>query len=54
MHFSKVSNEPWKLKASTSKRPARRPSSAKKLAMLEENVITTAAKVASLRQVIYV
>ncbi|XP_071121104.1 leucine-rich repeat- and IQ domain-containing protein 1-like [Mytilus edulis] len=49
--WSKVSNEPWKLKASTSKRPPRRPSSAKKLHMLEESIITTAAKVASLRQV---
>ncbi|CAG2250295.1 unnamed protein product [Mytilus edulis] len=48
--YCKVSNEPWKLKASTSKRPPRRPSSAKKLHMLEESIITTAAKVASLRQ----
>ncbi|XP_067654966.1 leucine-rich repeat and IQ domain-containing protein 1-like [Haliotis asinina] len=49
--WSKVSNEPWKLKGGVSKKPPRRPSSAKKLPPLSEDVITAAARVATLKQV---
>ncbi|KAL3842586.1 hypothetical protein ACJMK2_020580, partial [Sinanodonta woodiana] len=49
--WSRVSNEPWKLKPATSKKPLRRPSSAKKLPLLSESVITAAARAESLRQV---
>ncbi|KAK3600773.1 hypothetical protein CHS0354_009199 [Potamilus streckersoni] len=49
--WSRVSNEPWKLKPATSKKPHRRPSSSKTLPLLSENVITAAARAESLRQV---
>ncbi|XP_046573788.1 leucine-rich repeat and IQ domain-containing protein 1-like isoform X2 [Haliotis rubra] len=49
--WSKVSNEPWKLKGGVSKKPPRRPSSAKKLPPLSEDVIIAAARVATLKQV---
>jgi hypothetical protein len=51
LFFSKVSNEPWKLKAGVSRKPLRRPSSAKKMPLLSEDVIIQAAKVASLKMV---
>ncbi|XP_041367089.1 leucine-rich repeat and IQ domain-containing protein 1-like [Gigantopelta aegis] len=49
--WSKVSNEPWKLKPGTKKKPPRRPSSAKKLSPLTDEIITVAARAATLRQV---
>ena len=49
--FSKISNEPWKLKGVTSRKPLRRPSSAKKLPLLTADIILQAARVASLKQV---
>ncbi|XP_060068248.1 leucine-rich repeat and IQ domain-containing protein 1-like [Ylistrum balloti] len=49
--WSKVSNEPWKLKTSTTKKPSRRPSSAKKLEPIDKYIITSAAQVDTLRQV---
>ncbi|XP_069132519.1 leucine-rich repeat and IQ domain-containing protein 1-like [Argopecten irradians] len=49
--WSKVSNEPWKLKTTTTKKPSRRPSSAKKLEPLDKFIITSAAQVDTLRQV---
>ncbi|KAK3101861.1 hypothetical protein FSP39_006854 [Pinctada imbricata] len=49
--WSKVSNEPWKLKPASSKRAVRRPSSAKKLSPLNEKLILSAAHAATLRQV---
>ncbi|XP_078331507.1 leucine-rich repeat- and IQ domain-containing protein 1-like isoform X2 [Crassostrea virginica] len=48
--WSKVSNEPWKLKSGTSK-SMRRPTSAKKLQPLSEETIMMAARVSTLRQV---
>ncbi|XP_052676986.1 leucine-rich repeat and IQ domain-containing protein 1-like [Crassostrea angulata] len=50
MPWSKVSNEPWKLKTGTSK-SMRRPTSAKKLQALSEDTILMAARVSTLRQV---
>ncbi|XP_052230384.1 leucine-rich repeat and IQ domain-containing protein 1-like [Dreissena polymorpha] len=49
--WSKVSNEPWKLKGGVTQKPLRRPSAAKKLPLLSEDVILQAAKVVSLKQV---
>nr|KAG5699220.1 hypothetical protein BaRGS_012741 [Batillaria attramentaria] len=49
--WSKISNEPWKLKSATGGKAPRRPSSAKKLSPLPNDVILAAAQVASLRQV---
>ncbi|XP_021360753.1 leucine-rich repeat and IQ domain-containing protein 1-like isoform X1 [Mizuhopecten yessoensis] len=49
--WSKVSNEPWKLKTATTKKPSRRPASAKKLEPLDKYIITSAAQVDTLRQV---
>ncbi|KAL5007909.1 hypothetical protein ScPMuIL_016715 [Solemya velum] len=48
--WSKISNEPWKLKPASNK-VFRRPSSAKKMQPLNENMILTAAQASSLRQV---
>ncbi|XP_062595804.1 leucine-rich repeat and IQ domain-containing protein 1-like [Saccostrea cucullata] len=48
--WSKVSNEPWKLKSVSSK-SIRRPTSAKKLQPLSEATIVMAARVSTLRQV---
>ena len=50
LFYSKVSNEPWKLKPGTSK-SMRRPTSAKKLQPLSEETIMMAARVSTLRQV---
>ncbi|KAL8606223.1 hypothetical protein ACOMHN_043441 [Nucella lapillus] len=49
--WSKVSNEPWKLKTATAEKAPRRPASAKKLPPLPESAVLEAAQVASLRQV---
>lgn len=49
---SKVSNEPWKLK-SRSKTVPRRPSSAKKLPPLPEDVVLTGAHASTLKQVTF-
>ncbi|XP_052797623.1 leucine-rich repeat and IQ domain-containing protein 1-like [Mya arenaria] len=49
--WSKVSNEPWKLKGGISKKPLRRPSSAKKMPMLADDVIIQSARVASMKMV---
>ncbi|XP_071100277.1 leucine-rich repeat- and IQ domain-containing protein 1-like isoform X2 [Haliotis cracherodii] len=49
--WSKVSNEPWKLKGGVSKKAPRRPSSAKKLPPLSEDIVIAAARVATLKQV---
>ncbi|KAL4225103.1 Leucine-rich repeat and IQ domain-containing protein 1 [Mactra antiquata] len=49
--WSKVSNEPWKLKAGLSRKPLRRPSSAKKIPPIPDDMIIQSAKVASLKMV---
>ncbi|ESO97518.1 hypothetical protein LOTGIDRAFT_77718, partial [Lottia gigantea] len=49
--WSKISNEPWKLKADSSKKPPRRPHSAKKLPPLDDQIILASAQCKSLKQV---